>query len=86
MQFQPSMSAEDDPLIDNRFIATDLGVCGRTIRNYESQGLLPQPDANFRGRKLRRLSTYRRFKAELFAGKFAKQKRPPHLVNTGTAA
>lgn len=69
----------DDPLIDNRYIATDLGVCGRTVRNYESEGLLPAADANLRGRKLRRLSNYRKFKAELLAGKFALSRCLPHL-------
>jgi hypothetical protein len=69
----------DEPMIDGAFIENDLGIVGRSRRNYRARGILPAPDANLLGRDLWRLSTYRRFKADLLAGKFAMVKRPPHL-------
>ena len=70
---------EDEPMIDRAFIGGDIGVTPRTLRNYQRAGTLPPPDANLLGRDLWQLSTYRRFKSDLLAGKFAIVKRPPHL-------
>lgn len=81
MQIQsPAAKAEtDEPVIDGAFIENDLGIGRRTRRNYRAKGILPPPDANLLGRDIWRLSTYRKFKADLLAGKFAMRKRPPHL-------
>lgn len=71
----------DEPMLDGSFINTDLGVCSRTRRNHRAKGILPAPDTNLLGRHLWRLSTYRQFKADLLAGKFAMTRRPPHLCD-----
>ncbi|HUX73798.1 MAG TPA: hypothetical protein VMV25_07920 [Steroidobacteraceae bacterium] len=75
----------DEPVIDGAFIDADLGVVSRTRRNYLAKGILPAPDANLLGRDVWKLSTYRQFKADLLAGKFAIAKRPPHLRVTEVA-
>ena len=67
----------DEQMIDGGFVNGDLGICSRTRRNLRAKGILPPPDANLQGRDLWRLSTYRQFKADLLAGKFALTKRPP---------
>jgi len=72
-------SSFDEPMIDGGHIDADLGIVSRTRRNYLARGILPAPDANLLGRDVWKLSTYRRFKADLLAGKFALTKRPPHL-------
>lgn len=69
----------DEPMLDGGFINADLGICSRTRRNLRAKGILPPPDANLLGRDLWSLRTYRRFKENLLAGKFAVTKRPPHL-------
>lgn len=69
----------DEPMLDGGFINADLGMCSRTRRNLRTRGILPPPDANLLGRDLWRLSTYRQFKADLLAGKFALTRLPPHL-------
>jgi hypothetical protein len=69
----------DEPVIDGAFIENDLGIGSRTRRTYRAKGILPAPDANLLGRDVWRLGTYRRFKADLLAGKFAMVRRPPHL-------
>ena len=81
MQDVPSVctSGLDDPVIDGAYIENDLGIVSRTRRNYRAKGILPAPDANLLGRDVWRLSTYRKFKADLLAGKFALLRRPPHL-------
>lgn len=71
----------DEPMIDGAFIDRDLGIVSRTRRNYLARGIFPPADANLLGRDLWRLSTYRKFKADLLAGAFAIAKRPPHLRN-----
>ncbi len=71
----------DEPMLDGGFINTDLGICSRTRRNLRTREILPPPDANLLGRDLWRLSTYRQFKADLLAGKFAMTRRPPHLCD-----
>jgi hypothetical protein len=74
-----SMIGIDEPMIDGAFIDRDLDIGPRTRRNYRARGILPPPDANLLGRDLWRLSRYRKFKADLLAGKFAMIRRPPHL-------
>lgn len=69
----------DEPLIDGSYIQHDLGIGSRSRRNYRAKGILPPPDANLLGRDLWRLSSYRKFKADLLAGKFSLVRRPPHL-------
>jgi hypothetical protein len=76
----------DEPVIDGAFIDGDLGIAPRTRRNYLTKQILPPPDANLQGRDIWRLSTYRKFKADLLAGKFAMAKRPPHLRAAKSAA
>jgi len=68
----------DEVLIDGAFIEQDLGIVRRSRCNYRRRGVLPPPDANFLGKHLWRLSTYRRFKAELIAGKFEVIRRLPN--------
>ena len=69
----------NEPLIDGAFIDNDLGIAERRRRNYLAMGLLPPPDANLLGKNLWRVSTYRKFKVELLAGKFAKLRRAPSV-------
>ena len=76
----------DEPMIDGAFIDQDLDIGPRTRRNYRSRGILPPPDANLLGRDLWRQSKYRQFKADLLAGKFAINKRPPHLRDSKSEA
>jgi DNA-binding transcriptional MerR regulator len=78
-QSTENSAALDEPMIDRAFIGGDIGVTPRTLRDYQKKGRLPPPDANLLGRDLWRLSTYRRFKADLLAGKFAMIRRLPHL-------
>jgi hypothetical protein len=84
-QSTETSGAFDEPMIDRAFIGADIGVTPRTLRDYQKKGRLPPPDANLLGRDLWRLSTYRRFKADLLAGKFAIVKRPPHLQHAAPA-
>ena len=72
----------DEPMIDGAFIDADLGIGPRSRRNYLAKSILPRPDANLCGRALWKLSSYRRFKSDLLAGKFAITRRPPHLSET----
>jgi hypothetical protein len=67
----------DEVLIDGAFIEKDLGIARRSRCNYRSRGVLPPPDTNLLGKNLWRLSTYRQFKADLLAGKFVMDRRPP---------
>lgn len=67
----------DERMIDGAFIDSDLGIAKRSRSNYLALGVLPAPDANLLGKNLWRVSTYRKFKRELLAGKFAKLRRPP---------
>jgi hypothetical protein len=69
----------DEPFVDRADIGSDLRVSSRALRNYRAKGILPVPDANLQGRDLWRLSTYRKFKEDLLAGKFALTRLPPHL-------
>ena len=84
-QSTETLTGFDEPMIDRAFIGGDIGVSPRTLHNYQKSGRLPSPDANLLGRDLWRLSTYRRFKADLLAGKFSMVKRPPHLQETKPA-
>ncbi|MDP8986274.1 MAG: hypothetical protein M3N97_14810 [Pseudomonadota bacterium] len=70
---------DDEPVIDGAYIDNDLGIAERSRRTYMALGLLPPPDANLRGKNLWRVSTYRKFKSDLFAGKFAKLRRAPSV-------
>lgn len=79
VQSTEALNGFDEPMIDGAFIDSDLGIASRSRRNYLSKGILPPPDANLLGRDLWRVSTYRKFKAELLAGKFAMMRRPPHI-------
>jgi hypothetical protein len=72
-------SVLDEPVIDGAYIDNDLSIGPRTRRTYLAKGILPPPDANLLGRAVWRMSTYRLFKADLLAGKFALLRRPPHL-------
>jgi hypothetical protein len=74
-----TQSPVDEPLIDGAFIDNDLGIAERSRRNYLALGLLPPPDTNLLGKNLWRVSTYRKFKSELLAGKFAKLRRAPSV-------
>jgi len=67
----------DEPLIDGAFIDSDLGIAKRSRSNYLALGVLPRPDANLLGKNLWRVSTYRKFKRDLLAGKFAKVRQVP---------
>ena len=78
--FNQDHTAIDEPIIDGAFIDADLGVVSRTRRNYLTKGILPAPDANLLGRDVWKISTYRKFKADLLANKFALVKRPPPRV------
>jgi hypothetical protein len=78
-------SGLDEPVIDGAYIENDLGIVSRTRRTYRVKGILPPPDANLLGRDVWRLSTYRKFKADLLAGKFALLRRPPHLRGKASA-
>jgi len=77
---------DDEPMLTGAMIERDLGIVRRTRTNYVAKGILPQPDANLCGRDLWRQSTYRKFKADLLAGKFALSKVPPHLREAKSAA
>jgi hypothetical protein len=81
MQLQTTVDVDDfdEPLIDGSYIDKDLGIKSRSRRNYRAKGILPPPDTNLLGRDLWRVSTYRKFKADLLAGRFAMLRRPPHL-------
>jgi hypothetical protein len=68
-----------DALVDGAYIDKDLGIAERSRRRYLAWGFLPPPDANMLGKNLWRVSTYHQFKRDLFAGKFAKLRRPPSL-------
>lgn len=81
----PSLDV-DERMIDGAYIDHDLSITSRTRRDYIRKKILPEPDANLQGRNLWIESKYRRFKAELRAGKFAMRKRPPHLVGTKSVA
>ncbi len=72
MKIQPT----DEPMIDGAFIESDLGISERSRCNYLTWGVLPPPDANLLGRHLWRVSTYRKFKGDLLAGRFAKVRAP----------
>jgi hypothetical protein len=74
----------DEPVVDGSFIEKDLGIGSRTRRSYRVKGIIPPPDANLLGRDVWRLGTYRKFKADLLAGKFALLRRPPHLRKAAT--
>jgi hypothetical protein len=74
-----ALTGFDEPMIDGAFIDSDLCIASRSRRNYLSKGILPPPDTNLLGRDLWRLSSYRAFKADLLAGKFAMIRRPPRL-------
>jgi hypothetical protein len=76
----------DEPVIDLAFIENDIGVVRRTCRNYIAKGILPPPDSNLLGRDIWRLSTYRKFKADLLQGKFERAKRNPALRASKFAA
>lgn len=76
----------DEPVVDLAFIENDIGVVRRTCRNYIARGILPPPDSNLLGRDLWRLSTYRKFKADLLEGKFGLPKRNPALLRDSTSA
>jgi hypothetical protein len=73
----------DEPVIDGAYIENDLGISSRTRRAYAKDGILPPPSANLLGRNIWKQSTYRKFKADLLAGKFALLRRPPHLRGDG---
>ncbi len=85
-QATEDLSDFDEPMVDGSFINNDLGIGSRTRRNYRAKGILPPPDANLLGRDLWRLSKYRQFKADILAGKFAIDRRPPHLRGSRSAA
>jgi hypothetical protein len=76
----------DEPVIDLAYIENDIGVVRRTCRNYIAKGILPPPDSNLLGRDLWRLSTYRKFKADLLQGKFVLPKRNPALLRDSKSA
>ena len=74
-------TSADEPLIDGAFIDNDLGIAERSRRNNLTWGVLPQPDANLLGRHLWRVSTYRKFKRQLLAGRFAKVRIRPSVAH-----
>ncbi|HWS61977.1 MAG TPA: hypothetical protein VN325_04415 [Steroidobacteraceae bacterium] len=80
----PVDAALDEPVVDGAYIENDLGISSRTRRTYGKDGILPPPDANLLGRNIWKQSTYRKFKADLLAGKFALLRRPPHLQGEGS--
>jgi len=64
-----------DSLVFGNQIDRDLAVTDRGRRKLIAHGFLPPPDGYFRYRAFWRLSTYRQFKQDLFAGKFARHHR-----------
>ena len=68
----------DEALVWGEDIDRDLDITSRCRRKKIEQGIIPSPDGSFAGRNFWKLSTYKRFKADLLAGKFAGPgRRPP---------
>ena len=79
-------AALDEPVVDGAYIENDLGISSRTRRTYAKDGIIPPPDANLLGRNIWKPTTYRKFKSDLLAGKFALLRWPPHLRGEGGLA
>jgi hypothetical protein len=70
--------SDEDRLIYTADICTAVGVTDRCIRKWVVRGCFPQPDANLRGRNCWKLSTFRTWKSDVLAGRYAKYRRPGH--------
>ena len=78
---EPSLAASPDTTDGDRFVymsdvCKDVGVTDRCIRKWIVKGHFPAPDANLRGRNCWRLSTFRAWKAAVFAGQYSQRRRP----------
>lgn len=52
-------------------------VTDRCLRAWVARGTFPKPDGNLHGRNWWRGETYRQWRADVAAGKFAQSRRPP---------
>jgi len=69
-------AADGDRLIYMSDVCADVGVTDRCVRKWVLKGYFPKPDANLRGRNCWRLSTFRAWKAAVFAGEYSQHRRP----------
>jgi len=57
-------------------IIADNKVTDRCLRKWVVSGRFPAPDGNLNGRNFWLASTYKRWQAEVLAGKYSQQRRP----------
>lgn len=74
-------NADDGKMIFSGPIREDNGgITDRCLRKRIAAGKFPRPDGNLNGRNFWLLGTYRRWKADVFAGKFRQGRRPGHFA------
>jgi len=62
------------------------GIGDRGFRKWIASGRFPPADGNLNGRLFWLRSTYDRWRADVIAGKYAKQRRPGFASQTGVTA
>ena len=67
-----SAPADDIPLVFATEITTDYGIGDRGFRKWQATGKFPPPDGNLNGRNFWRRSTYRKWQADVLAGRYRK--------------
>jgi hypothetical protein len=57
-------------------ILTDNDITDRCLRKWIAVGRFPKPDGNLNGRNFWLMSTYKRWEAEVLAGRYSQQRGP----------
>lgn len=76
---------EDAKIFSGPIRKENGNITDRGFRKWIAAGKFPQPDGNLNGRNFWLLGTYRRWKADVLAGKF-KQGRKPNQFTVRSAA
>jgi hypothetical protein len=71
-----SEPTSDHSIVFGAMIDAELKISTRTRRDWIAKGILPPPDGDLMGRAFWRLETYQRFKSDVMANRFSRERLP----------
>lgn len=63
----------DSEIVWGHIILKDVCITDRGLRKWIAGGIFPKPDGNLNGRNFWKRETYKRWQADVLAGKYAKK-------------